>query len=262
MVRSLTPRQVLVRSSDGSRGNVTVAGAGATAPVGLRFSLHPGWNTVRFETEGPAAPSGGERGTLAGSPSWWRSCSSARTVVARRRDRGRIVLLMLPSCKRLGALVVSLLLGAAASQAAAAQTGPSAPVPLTNEVRAGRLPNGLTYFIRRNARPQGRAELRLVVDAGSILEDDDQLGAAHFIEHMSFNGTAGSRRTSSSRTCSRSACGSAATSTRTPATTRRFTSCRFRWAIGRCSRRGSRFCASGRATRCSPTRTSTPSAAW
>ena len=96
---------------------------------------------------------------------------------------------MLPSCKRLGALVVSLLLGAAASQAAAAQTGPSAPVPLTNEVRAGRLPNGLTYFIRRNARPQGRAELRLVVNAGSILEDDDQLGAAHFIEHMSFNGT-------------------------------------------------------------------------
>ena len=57
------------------------------------------------------------------------------------------------------------------------------------EVREGRLPNGLSYYIRQNARPQGRAELRLVVNAGSILEDDDQLGAAHFIEHMSFNGT-------------------------------------------------------------------------
>jgi zinc protease len=51
------------------------------------------------------------------------------------------------------------------------------------------LPNGLSYFIRANKRPEGRAELRLVVNAGSILEDDDQLGAAHYIEHMSFNGT-------------------------------------------------------------------------
>ena len=51
------------------------------------------------------------------------------------------------------------------------------------------LPNGLRYFIRHNERPQGRAELRLVVNAGSILEDEDQLGAAHFIEHMSFNGS-------------------------------------------------------------------------
>ncbi len=47
----------------------------------------------------------------------------------------------------------------------------------------------MTYLIRPNHRPEGRAELRLVVNAGSILEDDDQRGAAHFIEHMSFNGT-------------------------------------------------------------------------
>ena len=85
VVRSLTPRQVLVRSSDGSSGNVTIAGAGVNAPCALRFSLLPGWNTVRFETDGPAAPRRG-RGTLAGSPSWWRSCSCATTVVARRRD--------------------------------------------------------------------------------------------------------------------------------------------------------------------------------
>jgi len=97
---------------------------------------------------------------------------------------------MLSTRTRLSTLVVSLLLGAATFQAAAAQqSDAAAPVPLTNEVRQGRLPNGLTYFIRQNARPQGRAELRLIVNAGSILEDDDQLGAAHFIEHMSFNGT-------------------------------------------------------------------------
>lgn len=56
-------------------------------------------------------------------------------------------------------------------------------------VRKGQLDNGLTYFIRRNAEPRARAELRLVVNAGSILEDEDQLGLAHFVEHMAFNGT-------------------------------------------------------------------------
>jgi zinc protease len=56
-------------------------------------------------------------------------------------------------------------------------------------VRAGTLPNGLRYFIRRNARPEHRLELRLVINAGSVLEDDDQRGLAHFVEHMLFNGT-------------------------------------------------------------------------
>lgn len=96
---------------------------------------------------------------------------------------------MLPLHRRIGSLVVTLLLGAAGVAAAVAQPVLSSPVPLTSEVREGTLPNGLTYYIRANGRPQGRAELRLVVNAGSILEDDDQLGAAHFIEHMSFNGT-------------------------------------------------------------------------
>lgn len=54
---------------------------------------------------------------------------------------------------------------------------------------AGALPNGLRYYIRENARSAKRAELRLVVNAGSILEDPDQLGLAHFVEHMAFNGT-------------------------------------------------------------------------
>ena len=51
------------------------------------------------------------------------------------------------------------------------------------------LPNGLHYYVRKNGKPEHRAELRLVVNAGSILEDDDQQGLAHFVEHMAFNGT-------------------------------------------------------------------------
>ncbi|HEX5723974.1 MAG TPA: insulinase family protein [Longimicrobiaceae bacterium] len=52
-----------------------------------------------------------------------------------------------------------------------------------------RLPNGLTYHVRVNREPPARAELRLVVNAGSVLEDEDQRGLAHFVEHMAFNGT-------------------------------------------------------------------------
>ena len=57
-------------------------------------------------------------------------------------------------------------------------------------VTVGTLPNGFRYYIRANRRPENRADLRLVVDAGSVLEDDDQRGLAHFAEHMAFNGTA------------------------------------------------------------------------
>ena len=74
------------------------------------------------------------------------------------------------------------------AQAPARQTG-AAVIPLDPAVRVGRLPNGLRYYIRRNARPEQRVELRLVVNAGSVLEDDDQRGFAHFVEHMLFNGT-------------------------------------------------------------------------
>ena len=62
-------------------------------------------------------------------------------------------------------------------------------VPIDPLITVGTLPNGLRYYIRENRQPQGRAELRLVVNAGSVLEDDDQRGLAHFVEHMSFNGT-------------------------------------------------------------------------
>ena len=62
-------------------------------------------------------------------------------------------------------------------------------MPVDSNVITGKLQNGLEYFIRHNSEPQKRAELRLVVKAGSILEDENQLGLAHFVEHMAFNGT-------------------------------------------------------------------------
>lgn len=65
----------------------------------------------------------------------------------------------------------------------------NAPIPFDPSVKAGKLPNGLTYFIRKNAEPKNRAELRLVIRAGSVLETDEQQGLAHFMEHMAFNGT-------------------------------------------------------------------------
>ncbi|MEP6620428.1 MAG: insulinase family protein [bacterium] len=65
----------------------------------------------------------------------------------------------------------------------------SARLPVDSSVVRGQLPNGLRYLIRRNTQPAKRAELRLVVNAGSILEDDAQRGVAHFVEHMAFNGT-------------------------------------------------------------------------
>ncbi|HEX8724988.1 MAG TPA: insulinase family protein [Gemmatimonadaceae bacterium] len=64
-----------------------------------------------------------------------------------------------------------------------------ARLPVDSAVTIGTLPNGLRYYIRVNHKPEKRAELRLVVNAGSILETDQQLGLAHFIEHMAFNGT-------------------------------------------------------------------------
>jgi zinc protease len=72
---------------------------------------------------------------------------------------------------------------------ALAAPDPLAPLPIDPRLKLGKLENGLTYYIRRNARPAQRVELRLVVNAGSVLEDDDQRGVAHFVEHMAFNGS-------------------------------------------------------------------------
>ncbi len=63
------------------------------------------------------------------------------------------------------------------------------PLPTDPNLKTGTLPNGFTYIIRANTQPAKRAELRLIVHIGSVDEDDDQLGLAHFTEHMVFKGT-------------------------------------------------------------------------
>ncbi len=63
------------------------------------------------------------------------------------------------------------------------------PVPIDPKVRYGKLENGLTYYIRHNEQPKQRAEFYIAQNVGAILENDDQNGLAHFLEHMCFNGT-------------------------------------------------------------------------
>jgi zinc protease len=75
------------------------------------------------------------------------------------------------------------------SSLAAAAIALDANVPVGPQVKVGKLANGLTYYIHKNGRPAAKAELRLVVKAGSVQEDDDQQGLAHFTEHMAFNGS-------------------------------------------------------------------------
>ena len=83
-------------------------------------------------------------------------------------------------------VAVILLAHGAALHAEIRLTDAIAPGP---QVRVGTLANGLTYYIHNNNKPEKKLELRLVVKAGSILEDDDQQGLAHFTEHMAFNGS-------------------------------------------------------------------------
>ena len=98
---------------------------------------------------------------------------------------------------RTSALVLATAVTAAASLVAAprqvAQNPETAPLaatlPIDPAITTGQFDNGLKYFIRQNSEPQNRAELRLVVNVGSLVEDDDQQGLAHFVEHMAFNGT-------------------------------------------------------------------------
>ena len=89
-------------------------------------------------------------------------------------------------------ILAILLLTISLIQVAPAQsvsTDLNSEIPTDPNIRIGMLDNGLTYYIRKNTKPENRVELRLAVDAGSMLENDDQLGLAHFTEHMAFNGT-------------------------------------------------------------------------
>lgn len=63
------------------------------------------------------------------------------------------------------------------------------PVPMDPDIRYGKLSNGLTYYIRHNKEPKERASFYIIQDVGAVLEEDDQDGLAHFLEHMAFNGT-------------------------------------------------------------------------
>ena len=63
------------------------------------------------------------------------------------------------------------------------------PLPIDSAVRVGHLDNGLTYYIRHNEYPKQRAEFHIAQAVGAILEEDNQNGLAHFLEHMAFNGT-------------------------------------------------------------------------
>ena len=102
------------------------------------------------------------------------------------------------SARRLLLLVAAstTVLLSAAPALAQAQFQPSDPwahatsdIPADTNVRFGVLPNGMQYAILRNATPAGQASFRLRIDAGSLMENEDQLGLAHFMEHMAFNGT-------------------------------------------------------------------------
>ena len=70
-----------------------------------------------------------------------------------------------------------------------AQIEINAPIPIDPKIRIGTLTNGMKYYIRKNSKPEQRAELRLAVNAGSNFEEDNQQGIAHLTEHLAFNGT-------------------------------------------------------------------------
>jgi zinc protease len=115
------------------------------------------------------------------------SSSKGRAMIVRKR--APFVLLLVAAAFALS------LTTAAQQRPTLPATGPwmtvplSAPVPVDPRITVGYLPNGLRYYIRVNPRPYRRAELRLVVNVGSVVEDPDQVGLAHVLEHMAFNGS-------------------------------------------------------------------------
>ena len=98
-----------------------------------------------------------------------------------KKNYGRIVLAI--SCATLISIT------GYGQQAGVKKAQKEAVLPLDPAVRTGKLPNGFTYYIRHNEEPKNRVMMYLVNKAGSVLEDEDQRGLAHFMEHMSFNGT-------------------------------------------------------------------------
>ena len=89
---------------------------------------------------------------------------------------------------KLKKLFTTIVLATAGTFAVTAQT-PMPTVPIDKDVRIGKLDNGLTYYLRHNNWPENRAEFYIAQKVGSLQENDDQRGLAHFLEHMAFNGT-------------------------------------------------------------------------
>src|SRR5438445_6735973 len=108
---------------------------------------------------------------------FWRTRLARCTVLAGLLVTGSVTLAQAPAP------------GRETSAASVASYGLAQQMPVDPEVAVGSLPNGLRYYVRANPKPARRAELRLVVKTGSVLEDDDQRGLAHFVEHMEFEGT-------------------------------------------------------------------------
>ena len=105
------------------------------------------------------------------------------------RFRAAVVLAFASALTAATLLAQAPVAGRETSAASVASYSLSQQMPVDPEVAVGTLPNGLRYYVRRNGKPARRAEMRLVVKAGSVLEDDDQQGLAHFVEHMEFEGT-------------------------------------------------------------------------
>ena len=113
------------------------------------------------------------------------------------RSPRHLLLLAASSLALLGAAAMpAVALPTTTAVAAVQDAQPSQPwaqavsdIPADANVRFGTLPNGMRYAILKNATPPGQASLRLRIAAGSLMENENQLGLAHFMEHMAFNGT-------------------------------------------------------------------------
>src|SRR5436190_9039329 len=102
------------------------------------------------------------------------------------RTRIRLILAFVSCAASFATIAAGTPFVASAQQTSSAA---AASLPFDPAVTVGTLPNGMRYYIRENHKPEKRAELRLVVNAGSVLEDEDQRGLAHMVEHMAFRGT-------------------------------------------------------------------------
>ena len=95
----------------------------------------------------------------------------------------------MPNTMTMRNIILPLLLVVSVNLSLFSQVKITDPLPTDPRVKKGKLTNGLTYYIQKNTRPEKKVELRLAVNTGSILENDDQRGLAHFTEHMAFNGS-------------------------------------------------------------------------